>query len=244
MTTETKTDKKKTFEVQIPNQIIRSPKVDCTTFFVYAKLVQRYWYYRGEKDTLIFDHNTFKYYANIKNNKKLKEVFNNLYQMKLIHTKVDELSRNGKMEIEINPFFDLKKVDKKKEDRYFYAQLPYILLDKGILSKVGYIGIRLLYYYKSYINNHKKTITEPFCFTSMETIQKETGISENTIIKYNEILKKAKLLKIVRHQIEYIGSCEYDEFGNEQAKFQRFNNHYYLRFDKFNEVHEKLSKVI
>jgi hypothetical protein len=233
-----KTKTNKTFQIQIPHKIIRSSKMDCTTFFVYAKLVQLYRWRGSKSEVLAFGHTNFKYYTNIKSNQKLKKSLNKLYEMKLIRTKVDELPRNQLLEIEINPFFDLNKVGKEKEDRFSYTQLPYILLDKCMIDEIGHTGVRLLYYYESYTNRKK---TFPFCFTSMRTIQKETGLSENTIIRYNKILEKNKLIDIKRHKLEMDGYIE-DEFGNERAYFQRYNNHYRVNIERIYTLHEKLSQ--
>lgn len=228
MTTKTK----KMFQIQIADKIIRSPQIDCVAFVLYGKLVQLYRLKGGVSDTIEIDHAALKYFLNIKSNQKLKTAINTLYDAKMIRTKIDTLPKNQPLQIEINSFFDLKKAGKTKEDRFSYTQMPYILLDRRMIETLGHAGIRLLYYFESYIN---RTKTFSFCFTSLETIQKEIGLSENTILKYIDILKKNKLISVKKHKLEFAGYDEYDT-----VCFTKYNNHYIVDIENIHKLYEKL----
>lgn len=209
-------------------KIIRSPKVTCITFYVYAKLIQHYYVNKGKSGKLQIDHKKFMYFSNISSNKTFKKILNELYNSKLIHNQIEKLPRNGLIEIELNTFFN-------KEKNYQFAQLPYYLLNKSVLDVIGYEGYRMLYYYKSYIND-----TRQFCFCSRGTIARDIGVSDNTVDKYNKILKKWKLVKVTKHELESNGEYDTNEFGNEVEKFTKYNNHYFLRYDQFESSCEKM----
>lgn len=223
------------FYIQIPNRVIRANELDDVTFFVYCKLIQYYWYKFGKQNPLELDHHALKYHTGIKSNKKLKECLQKLYQHKLIKTEIEELPRNEMLKIELNTFFDKEKLAEinevrkkqgKEEKVYYFAQLPCELLDVRILNIVKYTGVRLMYYYQSYVNKSTNSVF-PYAFTSLKTIEKETGLSENTIIKYNSILKKNNLLYIEKHQK---GSIDrYGKQNEEVFSVKIFNNHYHVQ---------------
>ncbi|EMI09230.1 hypothetical protein [Anoxybacillus gonensis] len=231
MTTKTT---KKMFQIQIADRIIRSPKIDSTAFVLYGKLIQLYRLKGGVSDTIEIDHAALKYFLNIKSNQKLKSALNALYSAKLIKTKIDALPKNQPLRIEINSFFDLKKAGKTKEDRFTYTQMPYILLERSMIEKIGHAGVRLLYYFESYINRTKE-FTKQFCFTSLVTIQKEIGLTENTILKYVDILKKNKLISVTKHKFEFAG---YDDLDN--VVFTKYNNHYYVHIENIHTLYEEI----
>lgn len=218
----------KVFQIQLPISIIRNPDISCVTFYVYAKLIQHYYVHKGNSDTLKIDHKKFMYFSNINSNKTFKKVLLELFNNKLIKRYIEQLPRSGLMEIELNTFFN-------KEKKYQFAQLPFYLLDKCVLDVIGYEGYRLLYYYKSYINDARQ-----FCFCSRDTIARDIGISDNSVDKYNKILKKCKLVRITKHELK--GNEEYDknEFGTIIEKFTKYNNHYMLRLDQFESSYEKM----
>jgi hypothetical protein len=229
---------KSKFLIQIDNRIIRSNEIDHVSFFLYCKLMQHYRYFGGKKDVLEFDHKQLQYFCGIKTNKKLKECLNILHKMKLIKNQITELPRNEPLKIEIHTYFDKKKHEEKNKLRiekgkkpkefseFYYTQLPCELLDLKILKLIGYTGVRLMYYYRSYVGNF--TTSNQFAFPSFKTIKKEIGLSDDTIDKYNKILKKNKLLKIEKHKLKHNNEYELDEFGLPVGVFTKYNNHYYI----------------
>lgn len=217
------------FKIQVPSEIIRNPLISHDSFYVYCKLIQHYYVRKDKNVKLKIDHKKFMYFCNIKSNQTFKKCISELNKYNFIENKIDSLPRNGLIELELN-----KKYVSNSKD-FTFAQLPFYLLDKCVLDVVGKEGFRLLYYLKSYINNY-----DEFCFCSRERIAVEIGSNPKTVDKYNEILRKNKFIKIVQHELKSTGDYEENEFGSEKEKFTKFNNHYFLRADKFEEIHTKL----
>lgn len=218
------------FNIHIQNEIIRSKSIDCVTFYVYCKLIQRYYVEKNRNldnpsSVVEFNHKKFMQYCDIGDNRRLKKCFDLLYAKKLINTEIKAFPKQGTIQIELNTYFDKKKREKenKKIHQYYFARLPVELFDLRILKLIGHTGIRLLFYYESYTRNN---VLEAFAFTSLDTITKETGLSRNTVIKYNEVLRKNKLLRIDKHKLEGTGAYVVNEFGEEHAEFTKYNNHY------------------
>ncbi len=218
------------FNIHIQNEIIRSKSIDCVTFYVYCKLIQRYYVEKSRNpekssNTVEFNHKKLMQFCDIGDNRRFKKCLDLLYEKKLINTQIKVFPKQGTIQIELNTYFDKKKREKenKKVHQYYFARLPVEILDSRILKIIGHTGIRLLFYYESYTRNN---VLEAFAFTSLDTISKETGLSRNTIIKYNEILRKSKLLRIDKHKLEGTGAYVTNEFGDERAEFTKYNNHY------------------
>lgn len=211
-----------TFKIQIPTNVIRNPSISHEAFFIYAKLIQHYYVHKGKSKVLSIDHRKFMYFSNIKSNRTFKKCMSELFQNELIKSDLLSLPRQGNIEIELS--------DKQEGS---FAQLEYWLLDQCMLNVIGYEGYRLLYYFKSYINDYSQ-----FCFCSRETIAKDIGSSPNTVDKYIRILEKLKMIKIHKHELKSDGTylSEFDDREN----ITKYNNHYYLRHDQFKTTHEKL----
>lgn len=211
-----------TFKIQIPTEVIKNPKISNESFFVYAKLIQHYYVYKGKSNVLCINHAKFMYFANIKSNRTFKKCLDELYENKLIINNIKILPRRGNIEIELADINNHK-----------FAQLEFWFLDQCVLNEIGYEGYRLLYYLKSYINNYKE-----HCFCSRETIANDIGSSPNTVDKYCKRLEKLKLIKIHKHELKSDGT--YDNEFTTRENFTKYNNHYFLRNDQFEKVHEKL----
>lgn len=218
------------FKIQVPSEVIKNPNLSHESFLVYCKLIQHYYVNKGESYNIQIDHKKFMYFCNIKANQTFKKCINQLYDFKLVENKIDKLPRNGSIEIELNSKYVCNNKDFK------FAQLPYYLLDKCVIDLIGLEGLRLLYYFKTYINNANE-----YCFSSRETIANEIGSNPKTVDKYVGLIKKNKFIKVDKHILESKGEFEdVDEFGNQKETFTKFNNHYFLRMDKFEEIHRKL----
>lgn len=153
----------------------------------------------------------------INDNRTIKKSMDNLYKQKYILQPV-KIDSHSMGKIELNE--SLVK-SKNKFTHVYVSSLE-------MLSRIGQIGIRLLFYYESYTNrNDKIKASSQFCYTSLDTISKETGLTRKTIIKYNDILKKEKLLDIDIHKLGT--DYRYDE--NDKVIFNRYNNHYYVRLE-------------
>jgi hypothetical protein len=127
---------------------------------------------------------------------------------------IDKLPSKGTITITFKPM--------PIEDLIF-KQVQATILNR--IDKIGTTGMRLLFYYESYINR-QDPITEQFAYPSIETASKILKIDEDTITKYNEILVKEKLLKITKHKLEYT-----DELNalDEPIRFIKYHNHYHVQ---------------
>jgi predicted transcriptional regulator len=211
-------ENKKKIQLQIPDEIIRNYCVDFNhyDFGVYALL--RYAHFRNpnkDKDKLEINHKFMMNKLFINDSRTLKKSLNKLYKYGFIEEEIKRLPRNGILKLEFNhsPF-------KTKS----FTQLPTSLINK--IEQIGLIGYRLIYYYESYINR-KDVISKQFCFVGQDTISSELNINKETIKKYNDILKKSKLVTIKKHKLEFDG---YDDLDN--IVFNKYNNHYYVHIDK------------
>jgi hypothetical protein len=153
----------------------------------------------------------------ISDNRTLKKCFINLHKQGIILEYVNSLPTKGTLNITFNPV--------SLEDKHF-TQLPATILNR--IDNIGTIGIRLIFYYESFINRYDEP-NKQFAFPSIETISKTLKINPETIIKYNGILVKNKLLKITKHKLEYAN--EYNQL-DEPIGFIKYNNHYYVNVEK------------
>lgn len=87
-------------------------------------------------------------------------------------------------------------------------------------------GVRLVSYYESYIN--RSSAINQFCYASIETITKETGLAKNTIIKYNKILCDKGFISVDKHKL----GTDYKYDGKDKIVFSKYNNHYTVNWDK------------
>lgn len=217
-------DKIKVFEIQMPNNLIRDNTFDCNSFVAYGKLLQLYWQ-NGQKPLLKFQHKMFMAQMLVNDNRTFKRILDDLYERNLIKTKVNKLPRKELLELELNDYFNIKKQGKNKEDRFMFAKLPYCVFEYPIVNEITTYGVRLLYYYKSYINT--KMVNKNFCYTAYETIEKETGLSDKTIKKYNDELERLKFVKIVRHELKT--TYNYIETATGDClEYKKYNNHYFI----------------
>lgn len=216
------------FKVQVPTNIVRSSSFNSTDFVLVAKLIQIYWTQKVDPKPFILtiDHTLLMHYLHMNDKRTLKKSLNVLYVNGVITNEITTLPKKQPINIHLNP-----NVITNKD---VFTQLTYSLINKEMIQLIGYHGIRLLYYYESYIN--RKT-NNHFCFVSMETIQSHLNISRPTIIKTNEQLSKLKFIKIEKHEIEN------DWYTNGETKevyqFSKYNNHYYVQTDKINNYKQK-----
>lgn len=152
-----------------------------------------------------------------KNNKKFKKCLNELYEQKVIKENFDKLPKHSAIHIS----FFKTKLNK-------FSSLPSNIIYH--IDIIGEIGLRLIFYYKSFINS--EDINEYAC-PSLNKIFNDTGITKPSIIKYNEKLKKAKFIKIVPHELEREVNI------NTGKEYIKFNNYYYIRFNKLYQLTKK-----
>jgi hypothetical protein len=225
----------KEFKIQIPTEIVRDKELKAIEFVLLGKLIQCY-YMVGKKVDFKVNHSKIMQFMSIKDNDTFKKTFNGLCSRGYILNEIDKLPRKGMIDVELNP-----KIIPELNKGGVYTQLIKSVLDNSIIDTVGYIGVRLLYYYKSYIN--EKEPLKQYCFASEETIAEDLGITKVTVINYQKKLKKAKFIKIDKHilETELIYTRVSDK---EMVAYTKYNNHYFLRLDKLVEHIEKNSSIV
>lgn len=197
--------------LQVPTEVVRNIgfNIDEKSFAVYVFLL--YKKFKSYNDVLYVDHNALKTIMKFKDNRTLKKCFNVLYEQGLIKSPVEKFPINKYLEIElVHPFHEKR-----------FTQLPVNLLRR--INEVEYTGFRLMFYYESYIN--RKDIKKDFCYPSYIAICEDLKIKNDKLSKYNNKLKKLKLITITKHEVQFDDPLDED-------KFTKYNNHY--RVNLFN----------
>lgn len=199
-------------------------------FVLLAKLIQAY-YISGKQDEFELHHKNLIFLLNIGDNNTFKKSYNNLVKQGYLMNVIEKLPRKGGISVRVN----LDIIPEINRNLPF-TQLTKDILDKSMIDAIGYIGVRMIYYFQSYINH--KQINKNHCYASEETIATHLGITKRTVIEYNKKLKKTKIVKIVGHELKDTG--EYVRKGdNELLVFNKYNNHYFVKEDKIIEFVSK-----
>lgn len=202
--------------VQVPQDIVRNT---CFTlspyeFLLYARL--QFLYFRGFKQSeeITFDHHKLRLNIGITDTRTLKKYFQKLHHVGLLKTEVTKIPKAKEMAVILN--------SKPQNIRLTpFTQLPATIFNwVNKLDEHFAHAIRLLFYYKSYIDKEKK-----FAHMGFRRIMSELKISSNKIDECNDLLVKNKLLKIERFQLE--PTYEYGE--HDEMIFDKFTNHYTIR---------------
>jgi hypothetical protein len=210
-------ENKKKLIIQIPDEIIRNSifNLDANTFATYTYL--KFLYFRNyNESTIELDTKEVKRILNLTDNRTLKKCLNNLHKNDMLVDEVKNLPKRNPLTIQFIP--DMFITEK-------FTQLPATILYK--LKDMGSIGLRLLFYYESYINR-TEPIQKQFAFPGIETIAKDLHINKETVTEYNRILVKEKLIKITKHKLQPSG--EFDEL--DRGLFTKYNHHYHVQIDK------------
>lgn len=197
--------------LQVPNEIVRNIGVDVDekSFAVYAFLL--YKKFKSKSNLINIDHNTLKDVLGFKDNRTLKKCFKVIHEQGWIKSPVEKFPINKYLEIELlHPYRDDCLIE-----------LPVSLLMR--INEIGYVGYRLMYYYESHIT--RKNVTKDYCHPVYETIISDLKISDKTLTRYNNKLKKEKLITITKHEVQF--DNPFDE-----NRFDRYNNRY--RVNLFN----------
>lgn len=225
------------FKVQVPTEIVRSKEYTDKEFVLLAKLIHIYYMIPEEQKSLTFGikHKDVMFYTGIKDNDTFKKSLKGLYEKNAIKNEIISLPRKGGIEISLN-----EEVIPEMNQNGYFTQLQSEVLSKNAIDVVGHNGVRLLYYYQSYINTNdpKKT----FCFVAEVTTAEDLGITEKTVIKYNKLLEKNKFIKIERHKVEQ--NYYTTKKGNESYLFTKYNNHYYIKYKNISSFCEKTSGLL
>ena len=192
-------------------------------FVLYTKITYLYNVHNKPKLTPFF-HSEVKSDLLIQDNRTLKHSLKRLFDCGYILNEVQTFPKKLGLGIKLNPEYLVVE-----SEGIMFTQLPSEVVSRRIVSKIGQIGVRLLYYYESHIN--RKT-PKNYAHPSEETTSLELNIDEKTVRAYNDKLVQSGLLKIMPN--EHHGYHEYTRKGdNEIYYFRHFNNKYYVQLDKF-----------
>jgi hypothetical protein len=209
------------FKIQMRTDIVRNKNINALEFVLLAKLIQAY-YLSGKKDEFELQHKNLIFLLNIGDNNTFKKAYNHLFDQGHILNKIISLPRKNGLPVKINP----EIIPELNKDTF--TQVTKDVLDKCVIDEIGYVGVRLIYYYQSYINKKEK---KDHCYASEDTIADHLGISRRSVINYNNKFKENKLVKIVAHELKETG--EYVTKGNELVSvFNKYNNHYFVNEGK------------
>lgn len=193
--------------LHITNEIIQNNGYSLNSFEFYAYARLMYLYFRNYKNKrLQVNHKKYMLNIGITDTRTLKKLFATLFENKLIENEIMVLPKRNPVEIIINE--DVIKVKS-------FTILPASILNWS--DRINHTEFRLLFYYKSYINNDSD-----FCFAGYETICKDLRIGRETLTNCNEHLKKLKLLTVKKHKLE--STNEYNR--DDELVYNKYNNHY------------------
>jgi hypothetical protein len=223
--------KEKVFRIQVlSDEVVRNPELTPKSFVAFAKLYEMYG--KNKSNILEIDHKAFKNYLSTSDNRSFKAILDNLYDNDLILEKIDKLPRRSALKITLNP--KMTPLGKKN----MFTQIDVRVLDKKMLDEIGFVGIRLLYYYESRIN--RLELYKDHCYASIETIATEIGCAKDTVIKYNEVLEKRKLIRIKKFELDHVGL---EKDGN-WIEYARYANHTYVKEENIPKLLRGLYSVV
>lgn len=199
--------------VQIPNQVIRNPNVSSLEFMIITKFKELE-FENSSSEFIIHSKSHLKDIFDINDNRTIKKSLTKIYDEGYLLNPVS-IDSHSVGKVALNN--ELLKVKSNFTQVYMNIMKYY--------GTIGANGVRLLFYYESYIN--RKITNNQFCYTSIKTISAETGLNSKTIVKYNEILKKEKLLHIDKHKL----GTDYRYDDNDKVIFSKYNNHYSVRLE-------------
>jgi hypothetical protein len=197
--------------IRLPNEIIRNGSIKHNDFVVCFWL--KYFLWQQQTNNLTINHVELKKKCGFSDNRQLKKSLINLHYHGIIKTEIDEEFQfpiHSNMNIEVNE-------DKLSSENKF-TQLPFHLID--FINEIKPIGFRLLFYFESFINRNQ--LNKQYAYPPMKKIREDLKLSFDSIEKYNELLRKHKLIIIYRQDPKH----ESDEDNREV--FWRFNNRYFV----------------
>ncbi|MFK9119118.1 hypothetical protein ACJEBK_19860 [Peribacillus frigoritolerans] len=213
------TAQKKKLFVKVPSHIVRNEEFNLSNdeFLMYTRLCFRYFRNYHKKEIEV-DHKKLMYFLKISDTRTFKKRLKNLYETGLIEEKITNLPTKGNLTIVFNDtVFD--------EDKHKH----FTILSAEVFSywrndQIDEYAFRQLFYYKSHINKNDKENDRSFCFVGFGTLAERLKVSKSKIVEANDQLKELKLIKVIKHKLAPTG--EYNE--DDEAIFDRFNNHYYV----------------
>lgn len=229
----------KEFQIQIPQSIVRSPEINSKSFVLLAKLIQQYNSQPEYNKNLTFtlkSYTKFMNFTDIANKKTFKKCLDDLIDKGLITNEINSLPRNGQLTITLS-----SDVIPELNKGQMFTQLESGVLNMSVIEEIGHVGVRILYYIKSWINYNQRG--KDHCYASVERMAKDINVTEKTFIKYIKILEELKFIKVKRFDIRN-ENFKTDKNGNESLLMDRWNNHYFIKLENIKKFNEKSNKLI
>lgn len=210
------TQKKKLY-VHVPTHIVRNEEVYLNNdeFAMYARLC--FLHFRNPDDkgnVLEMDHRKLMNFLKITDTRTFKKRINHLHRMNLIKNKIEKVPTKG----DINIVFNESIAEGKTFTKLSASIFTYFNNDQ-----IDAYAFRQIFYYKSRINKNLDGNGHDYCFSGFESMTKRFCISRSKVEEANKQLKKAKLLKIVKHKLEPT-----HEYVDDELQYDRYNNHYFV----------------
>lgn len=204
--------------VHVPTYIVRNEGIFLKNeeFTLYARLC--FLQFRNPKDKgniLELDHRQLMHLLKITDTRTLKKRINNLYTLNLIKNEIDKIPTKGKIEIVFN-------TEIKDPDDHF-TKLSASIFTYFNNNQIDTYAFRQIFYYKSRINKNLEGNGHDYCFSGYDSMSKRFRISRSKIEDANKQLKKAKLLKVIKHKLEPT-----HEYIDDELQYDRYNNHYFV----------------
>lgn len=209
-------DKKKLY-IKVPSRIVRNEDIYLSNdeFLMYSRLCFLYFRNYGERE-IELDHKKLMQFLKISDTRTFKSRLNKLFNLGLVEERITKLPTKGNLMITFN-------------DEVFEDNTPFTMISTELFTywkndQIDEYAFRQVFYYKSHINMKDNEKDRTYCFVGYETLAKRLKISKTKVEDANEQLKKVKLIKVKKHQLEETGV--YDQ--NDELVFNRYNNHYYV----------------
>ncbi|PEJ32282.1 hypothetical protein CN689_14225 [Peribacillus butanolivorans] len=229
----------KEFKIQIPQDIVRNPDINSKSFVLLAKLIQQYNSQPEYTKSLTFtfkSYTKFMNFVDISNKNTFKKSLDDLIEKGLVTNEIKSLPRNGQLTITL-----CSDVIPELNKGQMFTQLESGVLNMSVIEEIGHVGVRILYYIKSWINYQK--VGKDHCYASVERMAKDINLAEKTFIKYIKILEELKFIKVKRFDIRN-ENFKVDKNGNESLLLDRWNNHYFIKHDNIKKFNDKSNKLL
>ena len=216
------------FKVQVPTEIVRNPEITCEEFALLSLLLRAYYQNKKRINPFKVNYRVLKDRLNISKNETFKEHLNGLHKNGLLNDEITILPRRGILEVKL-----ADKAITEQNKKVPFVQVTENIINQAVIQEIKSKGVRLFYYYKSYLDLRK---TEPFAYPGFERIMSETGLSDNTVRKHNKIMQKNKFIKVINSSKQI--SSNYYGADNELVT-EGFQNKYYLYEEKIDKYAQK-----
>lgn len=212
------TAQKKKLYVHVPSHIVRNEDIYLNNeeFTMYTRLC--FLHFRNPKEkgnVLEIDHRKLMNFLKITDTRTFKKRVNHLHSLDLIKNEFEKVPTKGKINITFN--------DSVIAESENFTKLSASIFTYFNNDQIDTYAFRQIFYYKSRINKNLEGNGHGYCFSGFESMTKRFRISKSKVEEANKQLKKAKLLKIVKHKLEPT-----HEYVDDELQYDRYNNHYFV----------------